>query len=123
MLVGAARFSHDVPTPPIITSPELAEDADTAEDVVLSMGDLVIEWTAVTDSIAGQPVTITDDEYEDPNGFSQPIFDVHVGPDQHSLSVPAEFFQPDTVYEVEVLALEESGNQTITVGFFTTESP
>ena len=36
------------------------------------------------------------------------------------LSVPDEFFRPDTLYELEVLALEESGNQTITVGFFTT---
>ena len=130
VLVGEALFSHDVPTPPIITSPELAEDADTAEDVIVSTEDLVIEWTAVTKSIIGQPVTITgyqiiitNDEYEDPNGFSRPIFDVHVGPDQHSLSVPAEFFQPDTVYEVEVLALEESGNQTITVGFFQTDNP
>ncbi len=32
-----------------------------------------------------------------------------------------EFLEPDTVYELEVLALEESGNQTITVGFFMTD--
>ena len=36
-------------------------------------------------------------------------------------AVPVEFLEPDTVYELEVLALEESGNQTITVGFFKTE--
>ncbi len=35
-------------------------------------------------------------------------------------SVPAEFLLPDTIYELEVLVLEESGNQTITVGFFRT---
>jgi hypothetical protein len=34
--------------------------------------------------------------------------------------VPAEFFDPDNEYELEVLALEESGNQTISVSFFTT---
>jgi hypothetical protein len=32
------------------------------------------------------------------------------------------FLRPGTLYEVEVLALEESGNQTITVGFFMTAS-
>ena len=34
--------------------------------------------------------------------------------------VPAEFLDADTVYELEVLALEVSGNQTISVGFFKT---
>jgi hypothetical protein len=35
--------------------------------------------------------------------------------------VPAEFLEPNTVYELEVLALEGSGNQTISVGFFKTQ--
>jgi hypothetical protein len=46
---------------------------------------------------------------------------VHVPAALDALSVPAEFFEPETVYELEVLALEESGNQTITVGFFVTD--
>lgn len=33
---------------------------------------------------------------------------------------PAEFLEPNTVYELEVLALEASGNQTVIVGFFLT---
>jgi hypothetical protein len=87
----------------------------------------VVEWEPVTETIDGDPVTITayevivtDDAFEDPHGFAQPIYDVHVGPDVTALSVPAEFFTPDTVYEIEVLALEQSGNQTISLGFFTT---
>jgi hypothetical protein len=39
----------------------------------------------------------------------------------NALGVPAEFLQPATIYELEVLALEVSGNQTIAIGFFTTE--
>lgn len=31
-----------------------------------------------------------------------------------------EFLDPGTLYEMEVLALEVSGNQTIGLGFFTT---
>lgn len=129
-LVGTAVFSHDVPEMPNITNPPLADEAETADEATLSLADLVIEWDAVTETIAGDAATITgyqiiitQEEFEDPNGFSRPIYDVHVGADQTSLAVPAEFFQPDTIYELEVLALEKSGNQTITVGFFTTEAP
>jgi hypothetical protein len=86
-----------------------------------------LRWQDVTQTVAGGPVVITGYEVivtnegaEDPNGFSQPIYDVHVPPTLNSLRVPVEFLEADTVYEVEVLALEESGNQTITVGFFQT---
>jgi hypothetical protein len=60
-----------------------------------------------------------DAEY--PHSFAQPIYDVHLPPDRNSLSVPVEFFQPGTRYEVEVVAIEESGNQTINNGYFTSE--
>ena len=87
----------------------------------------MVEWEPVTETIDGDPVTVTgyevivtDDAFEDPNGFAQPIYDVHVGPSVTSLSVPPEFFTGDTVYEIEVLVLEESGNQTISLGFFKT---
>ena len=63
---------------------------------------------------------VTQEEHDDPQGLSRPVYDVHGPPDMTELSVPDEFFRSDTLYEVEVLALEESGNQTITVGFFTT---
>jgi hypothetical protein len=119
-LTGSATFTHDVPAPPTITSPP--------EDAVVSTTGLVIEWQDVTETIEGDPVTITGYEviitkveHTDPHGFSQPIFDVHVPPDRNALSVPVEFLEPGTEYELEVLALEESGNQTITVSFFTTE--
>jgi len=88
----------------------------------------MVTWEDVTHTVDGRPVTITGYEViitkaveEDPNGFSTPTFDVHVTPDSNSLSVPVEFLEPDTEYELEVLALEVSGNQTISVGFFTTD--
>jgi hypothetical protein len=37
-----------------------------------------------------------------------------------SLTVPAGFLLPDTEYEWEVLAIEASGNQTLSSSFFTT---
>jgi hypothetical protein len=89
--------------------------------------DFVVSWESVTETLGGDPiditgyqVIITKVDHDDPNGFSRPVYDVHLGPDATSLIVPEEFFEPATLYELEVLALEVSGNQTISLGFFTT---
>jgi hypothetical protein len=125
--VGSAVFSHDIPAEPTIVAPALAEEAETAGDATVPATGLVVEWDEVTETIDGDPVIITgyevivtQEEFEDPNGFSRPVYDVHVPADRRSLSVPDDFFEPGTIYELEVLALEESGNQTISVGFFRT---
>jgi hypothetical protein len=119
-LVGHATFTHDVPAAPRVTAP--------ADGAVVDPDDLTVRWRDVTETVDGEPLTITGyevivtkEEHVDPHGFSQPIYDVHVPPDRNSLSVPEEFFEPGTEYELEVLALETSGNQTISVSFFTTE--
>jgi hypothetical protein len=129
-LTGFATFTHQVPLAPTVVFPALAEQEENAGDVVVPLEDLKIEWADVTATVDGESVTITGYEiiitkveHEDPHGFSQPIHNVHVAPGVNSLSVPVEFLEPGTVYELEVLALEESGNQTITSGFFKTESP
>jgi hypothetical protein len=119
-LVGQATFTHDVPAAPTVTAP-----LDGAE---VDPDDVTVRWKDVTKTVDGEPVTITGyeviitkEQHVDPHGFSQPIYDVHVPPDLNSLSVPEEFFEPGTEYELEVLALEKSGNQTISVSFFTTK--
>ncbi len=73
--------------------------------------------------ITGYEVIVTKEVEDDPNGFSRPAYDVHVPPTVTSLGVPAGFLEAKTVYELEVLALEVSGNQTISVGFFKTIYP
>ena len=127
ILVGSATFTHDVPAPPTITSPEIAEEPRGAKKNPVSLDDLVIAWDHVRKTVAGGPVKITGYEviitkenHNDPHGFSRPISDVHVPPRVTRLSVAEEFLEGNTVYELEVLALEESGNQTISVGFFKT---
>jgi len=124
--VGTAVFSHAIPAEPVILAPELAEDAEVADEAVGATTDLVVAWEPVTETIAGEPVRvsgyeviITKEDHEDPNGLSRPVYDVHVGPDATSLGVPPEFFVPDEVYELEVIVIEQSGNQTIGLGFFT----
>lgn len=119
-LVGSAKFTHDVPRPPEVTTPR---DGSTVDP-----DDVTVRWKDVTETIDGKPVDITGyeviitkEQEDDPHGFSRPTYDVHVAPGRNSLSVPAEFFEPRSEYELEVLALEKSGNQTISVSFFKTK--
>jgi len=119
-LTGAAIFTHDIPAAPIITCP--------LEGGVVSSDGFTVTWNHVTTTLDGDPlnrtgyeVIITKDVPDDPNGFSRPTFDVHVLPSETSLTVPIEFLEPGTRYELEVLVLEVSGNQTITSLFFETQ--
>jgi hypothetical protein len=127
-LVGSATFTHDVPAAPTIFAPTLAEEPRGARRNPVSSHDLEVRWEDVNRTVDGGPVTITGyeviitkDVEDDPHGFSRPTYDVHLPAIANSLIVPEEFLEPGTVYELEVLALEQSGNQTISVGFFVTD--
>jgi hypothetical protein len=126
--VGTARFTHDIPAAPVISSPRLA-DEENAGDAVLPTAGVVVRWEPVNTTLDGAPLTVTgyevivtQVEHEDPHGRSRPVYDVHVPADRTELVVVDGFLFPGTLYELEVLALEESGNQTISLGFFTTAS-
>lgn len=119
-LRGAATFTHDIPAAPVITYPQ--------EGGVVSPAGFVVMWNHVTTTLDGDPlnrtgyeVIITKNVPDDPNEFSRPTYDVHVPPSETSLTVPSEFLEPGTSYEIEVLVLEVSGNQTITSFFFRTQ--
>jgi hypothetical protein len=120
-LTGSAKLTHDIPAAAAITAP--------TEDEMVDPTALVIRWDPVTQTVSGQPVTISGYEIivtneskagADPHGMSQPIASIHVVPTVHELSIPPEFLEPKTRYEVEVIAIETSGNQTISVLFFET---
>lgn len=119
-LTGAATFTHDIPSAPVIVFPQ--------EDGTVSPDGFAVMWNHVTTTLDGEPlnrtgyeVIVTKDVPDDPNGFSRPTYDVHVPPSETSLTVPSEFLEPGTRYELEVLVLEVSGNQTITSFFFQTQ--
>lgn len=119
-ITGAATFTHKIPAGPEIISPQDG-------DVVLA-SDLEVMWNHVTKTITGKSikrtgyqVIITKAVPDDPHGFSRPTLDVHVVPSVTSLTIPSEFLEPNTEYELEVLVLEFSGNQTISSLSFRTQ--
>jgi hypothetical protein len=118
-MTGKATLSHAIPMGPVILSP--------AEGAVVDPDDTVVEWEPVTESITGSPVEIVGYEViitkpvdVFPPGFSKPALSVHVSASTTRLTVPPQFFEPETEYDFEVLALEVGGNQTISSGTFTT---
>jgi len=112
--------SHDVPLGPVVTHP--------ADGAVVPATGLVVTWEPVTEGalggtvdITGYEVIVVNEEEEDPHGNSVPEASIHVRPEVTSLTIPDEFMEPGTVYGVEVIAIEVSGNQTITEHIFETE--
>jgi len=106
-IVGKARLSHDIPDGPEIVSP--AEGAEVGER------NLVARWLAPAEppgiDIVGYRVIVT---REDPLR----VYSVDLPASARSVPVPAEFLEPDTEYELEIQAIEESGNQTFTTAMF-----
>jgi hypothetical protein len=100
-LVGKARLSHDVPPGPEITSP--------AADSTVPRDNVVASWAPVTEpgiEIEGYRAIV---EREDPLR----VFSADLPASVTSLSVPAQYLEPDTAYKFELQAIEKSGNQTI----------
>ena len=97
--------------------------------MTLPTSGLVVRWAPVTETIDDAPlsvtayeVIVTEVKHEDPNGQSRPAYDVTIPSDRTELAVVDGFLRPGTVYEVEVLVVEESGTRTMSAGFFTTAS-
>jgi hypothetical protein len=117
-----ATFSHNIPA-----GPELLTPADGSEDV--DPDNVVVSWEEVTEDINGADITIVgyqvivekDEEPEFPQGFAKAEFSIHLPATATSVTVPSEFMESGEPYKYEVLAIEESGNQTISSAEFETE--
>ena len=120
-LVGTATLTHILPCGPEIITPE--------EDDEVDPDDTVIIWEAVTKEfdadgeckdpteldIVGYQVIVLREEPKPKLEFS-----VTLPPTAMMITVPSEFLLPATEYKFEVLAIEASGNQTLTESTFTT---
>ena len=106
-LLSTARLTHDIPDGPRIVRPH--NDAEVPRDHV------VIAWKPVPTpgvDIVGYQVVVT---REDPLR----VLSVDLPARARRLPVPAEFLQRGVEYKAEVLAIEASGNQTLTEIAFT----
>ena len=101
-LVGSARFSHDTPAGPEITSP--------AAGATVPEADVVARWNR-----GRQPPGVDVVGYRAIVEREKPlrVFNADLPASVHSVSIPAEFLEPGTEYKLEVQAVERSGNQTI----------
>ena len=119
-LRGEAELTHIIPAGPEIILPGEG-------DVVMDYTDgVVVSWEPVEDTILPLPEgselkieayqVIVDDE-DSGNSFdvTLPALD-----ENNMVTVSKEFFKANTLYKFEVLAIEESGNQTITESWFCT---
>lgn len=124
-LVGSAELTHVVPAGPEITTPvpdDPEEEDACAEDVEID--DAVIAWDPVTTTITGSnDIDVVGYRVIVVNEDAQREFMAELpalGAD-NQVTVPPEFLEPDTEYGFEILAIELSGNQTITESCFVTE--
>jgi hypothetical protein len=104
-LTNRATFSHAIPAGPIVSAQ-------------LNGNSLVISWTGVTSPPAGfpnRPITIV--------GYQVLLdpFQVTLPASARQVTVPPEFVASlsSGAQQFEVLAVDASGNQTITIGTFT----
>jgi hypothetical protein len=117
-----ATLSHDIPTGPVLNTP-----ADGATGV--DPDNVVVAWEQVTTDINGDPVTIVgyqvivelDQEPQFPQGFAHPVFSIYLPATATNVTVPTEFIDSGAQYKCEVLAIEISGNQTLSSASFSTK--
>jgi hypothetical protein len=116
-----ATFSHVIPA-----GPQLLTPSDGSTDV--DPDNTVISWEAVTQDIDGSAVTTVgyqvivekDEAPRYPQGFAQSKFSIYLPATATSIAVPAEFMESGEAYAYEVLAIEVSGNQTLSSAEFET---
>jgi hypothetical protein len=115
-LKGKARLTHNLPEAVEITSPEEDDEVPADED-------LIVEWGTVSDP---NPPSSVIEAYEivvekDESNERLRVYSVDMTSADTSVTVPAEFLEPGKDYKVEILAIETSGNKTITEVPFATE--
>jgi hypothetical protein len=114
-LVGTAKFTHNMPDGPVLVAP--------VKDALVDRHNAVVRWQPVAapngSPIIGYQVLVVKPNTGNP-ALPKIILDVMMPPSATSMSVPRGFLLPDSEYEWEVLAIEASGNQTLSSSIFRT---
>lgn len=120
-LNGNATLKHNIPAGPEIVFP--AEGAAPLNP----NNPVVIDWDPVTDPFPDTDLAVKIVAYQVIVERVKPtplrVFSVEVPAAVTKVTVSPEFLQANAEYIFEVLAIEASGNQTISEGAFTTTAP
>ena len=115
VLRGSARLTHRLPGGPQLVSPVEGSMPQKPRDTVM-------QWRRVPaperSRIIGYQVLVERDT--DLKALPVVTLDVMMPPSATRLRVPPGFLRPHTEYSWEVLAIEKSGNQTLSSSTFTT---
>jgi hypothetical protein len=116
---GTALLTHDIPAGPKLVSPK--------EGATVPVRGVVVRWRPVTRTITGEPVKIIayqliveKDTEPHPHMIGKLGLSIYVPPTVTSIAVPNGFLERRTAYDWEVLAIERSGNQTLSSSAFRT---
>jgi hypothetical protein len=117
---GTAWLTHVIPAGPVLLSP--------AEGATVWAGELLMKWRPVTKTIYGGPVKIIAyqlivEKVADPHPhmIGKPnSLSMYLPPSVTQIAIPRGFLEPSTPYAWEVLAIEQSGNQTLSSSEFET---
>jgi hypothetical protein len=116
---GTALLTHEIPRGPKLVSPK--------EDARVKTTGQVAKWRPVSKTITGDRVRIVAyqlivEKDADPPKHMIGVFglSMYVPPSVTKIEIPDGFLQHDTKYDWEVLAIERSGNQTLSSGAFRT---
>ena len=115
---GTALLTHDIPAGPELISPT---------GTVPTTG-VTARWGEVTKTITGEDVNIIayqiiveKDEEPRAHMIGKMGLSMYLPASVTSIAIPDGFLEPGTAYKWEVLAIEESGNQTLSSGEFQTQ--
>ncbi len=116
---GTALLTHDIPKGPELVAP--------AEDARVRASGQVARWKPVRKTITGDPVKIIAyqliiEKDVDPHRHMIGKFglSMYLPPSVTEIEIPDGFLERHTKYAWEVLAIERSGNQTLSSGSFRT---
>jgi hypothetical protein len=116
---GTAWLTHDIPAGPKLISPR--------KGATVPVRGVVARWKPVSKTITGKPVKIIAyqliiEKDVEPHRHMIGKFglNMYLRPSVTRMPVPDGFLQRRTKYDWEVLAIERSGNQTLSSGSFRT---
>jgi hypothetical protein len=117
---GTAWLTHVIPAGPVLRAP--------APGANVPVGNLFVNWDPVTETIHGGPVQIIayqliveKDGPPHRHMIGTPgSLSMYLPPSVTQIVVPGGFLEPGTTYQWEVLAIERSGNQTLSSSEFET---